>query len=399
MENTLVRAGRIFLSVMFIFSGVSKLVSLPFFDGLVAELLIGADYYNHYQALWWVQVLTRVIVSAELLLGAALMQEYKFKQIVLPTTIGLLFVFTIQLIYEGFRSGFIDGNCGCFGDILPMNNLESILKNVAGMLIGGYVWLKVKDQKSTGFASWVLPFLLGLVTLATLWMTIKDYTPTQPTVIPSIFEEEIKTEIITDTTTTEDSIPKKEELTLIEPKTKQTLTKENPKETAKEVTSTNTPTPLEVTKNLINQYKNFSDGSMLNLEKGEKIVCMFSMTCGHCQEVYKDFCKIQQYASIPKLFLFNYGKEFEQNYFFNQSGGCKDAHIRLDDYAAFMRLLEGKSFPIILAFKDGKILKSWDIETYSKTSFLDFYGIKEKEVKTTNELGLEEENKDAELEF
>ena len=61
--------------------------------------------------------------------------------------------------------------------------------------------------------------------------------------------------------------------------------------------------------------------------------------------------------------------------------------------------MEGKSFPRILHFKDGKLLKSWDIETYSKKSFLDYFGIQEKEVKTTNELGLEEEGGDAVLDF
>jgi len=408
MEKILVKSGRIFLSVMFIFSGVSKLISLPFFDGLVAGLLIGPDYYDHYEALWYVQVLTRVIISSELLLGAALLQEIQLKKIVLPVTQFLLLVFTAHLFYEGFRSGFVDGNCGCFGDVLPMTNLESIIKNVVAMLVVAFVWWKHVNRPYMRFASWVMPFLLGLITLLTLWMTIKDYTPTEPSELPGIIQEDIKPQvelINLDTSALENKDSIIEDKTSIESeKIIKTTTKEEKTSIVKEEKEvqkeeqTKTPTPLEITKGLLKKYTKFSDGSILNVEKEEQIVCMFSMTCGHCQEVYKDICGISQYAKFPKLFLFNFGQEFEQNYFFNQAGPCKDAHIRIDDYNEFMRLLEGKSFPRILVFKDGKIVKTWDIDTYSKESFLNYYGIEEKTVKPSNELDLGTEG-ETELDF
>ena len=182
MQTRLVKIGRLFLSILFVFSGVSKLISLPFFDGLVAELLIGKDYYDYPDALFYTQVLTRVIIASELLLGAAVLQEVLFKKLVLPIIQGMLLLFTIHLFYEGFRheNGFIDGNCGCFGDVLPMNNLESILKNVFAMLVGFYVWKNHKDHGLFHFKSWVMPVVLGVVTLGTLWLTIKDYSPAAP---------------------------------------------------------------------------------------------------------------------------------------------------------------------------------------------------------------------------
>ena len=194
MQTRLVKIGRLFLSILFVFSGVSKLISLPFFDGLVAELLIGKDYYDYPDALFYTQVLTRVIIASELLLGAAVLQEVLFKKMVLPIIQGMLLLFTVHLFYEGFRheNGFIDGNCGCFGDVLPMNNLESIIKNVFAMLVGFYVWKNHKDHRLFHFKSWVMPVVLGIVTLVTLWLTIKDYSPAEPVSIePYKFEKEL----------------------------------------------------------------------------------------------------------------------------------------------------------------------------------------------------------------
>jgi len=45
-KNTLAQIGRILLSFLFVFGAVSKLVSMPFFDGMVAELLLGKDYFE-----------------------------------------------------------------------------------------------------------------------------------------------------------------------------------------------------------------------------------------------------------------------------------------------------------------------------------------------------------------
>lgn len=130
----------------------------------------------------------------------------------------------------------------------------------------------------------------------------------------------------------------------------------------------------EATKALL--YKNAKGKFDLDIEKGEKLICMFSLTCGHCQEAYKDLCEMSEQGGLPKMFLYCFGQEFEQNYFFKQAGdNCKDAYVRTENYAEFTRLLEGDSFPRILAFKDGKLMKSWNIRTYNEQSVRDFYNI------------------------
>lgn len=153
--------------------------------------------------------------------------------------------------------------------------------------------------------------------------------------------------------------------------TKEPETVEKPKETPKPVVAKDPK--LEATKELL--YKNAQGKFNLDIEKGEKLVCMFSLTCGHCQEAYKDLCAMSKQGNLPKMYLYLFGQEFEQNYFFSQAGDCKDASVRTENYADFTRLLEGESFPRILAFKDGKIVKSWNIKTYTDNAVREFYKI------------------------
>jgi hypothetical protein len=41
-------------------------------------------------------------------------------------------------------------------------------------------------------------------------------------------------------------------------------------------------------------------------------------------------------------------------------------------------MLEGESFPRILHMKDGKILQTWNIDTYKKEAFMKYFNIVEK---------------------
>ncbi len=418
-EQNLVRAGRIILSVLFIFSGLSKLMSLSFFDGLVGELFFGADFYDHYTGMTYVQILTRVIISGELLLGAALLQEKHFKKIVLPFTFILLAVFTIHLFYEGFRQdNFVTGNCGCFGEILPMTILQSIIKNVLSMVIVGLVWWRYKPKEEIRLYSWVFPTVLGAVCLGTVWFTIKDYTPANLNngAVSTAFELAsddsnsngstvdtnaalpLDTVNSVDTTNNNDTgdgntVPlegvskgDKPEKTAGDSGNSNDRSedpkKRNPKDAGSNGTAqTDKLTPTDVTINLLKSYGKFSDGSNLEVGKGTQLVCIFSMTCSHCQEVYKDMCELDKYGKFPPKYLFNYGEVGEQKYFFNQAGGCEDRHIRFghDNYVDFMRVLEGTSFPRMLVFKDGEIVKQWDVDTYSRDSMKSFFNIEEKE--------------------
>ena len=386
-KNTLAQIGRILLSFLFVFGAVSKLVSMPFFDGMVAELLLGKDYFDNPVGMIWVQWLTRILVAAELVLGLALLQNKWFKKIVLPATLGMLVLFTIHLFYEGFRqvNGFTEGNCGCFGDVLPMTNLESIIKNVIGMLIGIYVLLTFK--KEDVFKSWVSPTLLGVITLFTLSFGIKSYEAVAPSVldelgtIPAI--ELMQADSIAQAAIAEsETIIAETEIDVTEK-----IINKPSVDSVKTSKVVSVKTPSDLTLELL--YKYAPSIKSQNIASGIKMVCLFSMTCSHCQEVYRDLSAMKSSGKLPKLFLVNYGTEYEQNYFFSQAGDSKDAHTRTEDFTHFKRMLEGKTYPRILVIKNGKIEKEWDVDTYEKSYVMRYFGIEKLEEKKSGGLQLE----------
>ena len=373
-----VKISRVFLAIMFIFSAVSKMLSLPFFDGLVAELLLGPDYYNQPDGLFYTQLLTRFLIAAELVLGVAILLEWKIKKIVAPAILAVLILFTAHLFYEGFRSpkGFIEGNCGCFGDILPMNNLESILKNVVGMIAAFWV-IRGYKQDERPFPAWTTTVILGVVTLATLGATVKSY---QTEATSEVIENDTSLTVVQPTDSSQISD------TTVEMEDSQPDATQSTHQTSEPVSSNPTPNQpvkpsqpkLDPTLKMLSALPELSDGSKLSFE-GKKLVCMFSMTCGHCQEIYKTICQAKSDPNWPSIALINFGKDFEQQYFFNQAGGCKHPHLRTEDYVQFNKWLEGEGFPRILAIENNKIVKSWDIDSYTEEGLFQFYGIPKKE--------------------
>lgn len=107
------------------------------------------------------------------------------------------------------------------------------------------------------------------------------------------------------------------------------------------------------------------------------MVCLFSMTCSHCQEVYRDLTAMKTSGKLPNVYLVNYGTEYEQNYFFSQAGNVKSPHTRTEEFSDFKRMLDGKTYPRMLYVKDGKIVKEWDVDTYDKAGFMKYFDITE----------------------
>ncbi len=404
-RNTLVQIGRIILSFLFVFGAVSKLVSMPFFDGMVAELLLGKDYFNNPSGMIWIQWLTRILVAAELVLGAALLQNKWFKKLVLPATMAMLVLFTIHLFYEGIRqeNGFTEGNCGCFGDVLPMTNLESIIKNVIGMLAGIFLWIKFRSEDV--FGSWVGPAFLGLITLFTLSFGIKSYEVITPTVTESLglATEEPTTIIAIDTaevTDAEKTLIKTEKdenqfmppAPVVEEK-KPVMMDDGPPEIIEEIAPIAKKTPGDFTIGLLETFA--PESKSQNLTSSTKLVCLFSMTCSHCQEVYRELIGMKASGKLPNLYLINYGTAYEQNYFFKQGGDVKSPHTRTEEFPDFKRMLEGKTYPRLLYIKDGKLTKEWDVDSYETSSFMNYFGIEKLEEKKEGGLQLELEGGDS----
>jgi len=124
---------RYLVGFVFIFSSITKL--LDFQDTLNFFVnIIGTQYVV-------TKFLLAFLILIELALGTMIMTQFIRQQIVYSITIGLLVFFILVSI--GFIWKGID-NCGCFGTVLTVKPLPTIIKNF--FLIAILVFLKNKDQ-------------------------------------------------------------------------------------------------------------------------------------------------------------------------------------------------------------------------------------------------------------
>ena len=115
-------AARILVSVLFIFSAISKMFPIWLFEKQMIDLGF-ADWCS-------APFFARLLLALELGIGIAILQKHFLKRLIIPVTILLLVVFCAHLSFEIYKHGAMNGNCGCFGQMLPMTPLEALIKNI-----------------------------------------------------------------------------------------------------------------------------------------------------------------------------------------------------------------------------------------------------------------------------
>ena len=109
---------------VFVFSAISKIPTLEQFGWTIVETTI----FNWTIAEWS----ARILIGFELFLGILFIIHFRIKKVAIPLSIALLTAFTLYLFLVIKQYG-TSGNCGCFGEYIPMTPLQSVVKN-AGMI-------------------------------------------------------------------------------------------------------------------------------------------------------------------------------------------------------------------------------------------------------------------------
>ena len=125
---------RILLGITFLFSAYTKFVSPGFFEITLMDQGIAPDRFFAAQ-------LARFFIGLEFALGILMLLPLYTKKLMLVSLL-LLGGFTVHLVYL-WSIGDTE-NCGCFGEMISMTPVESIIKNLA--LIGVSVFLFWKTQ-------------------------------------------------------------------------------------------------------------------------------------------------------------------------------------------------------------------------------------------------------------
>lgn len=136
--NSFIKTLPFLIALTFLISGISKLISSDVFE----QFLYGLGLFSLDQAFY----ISRLTVSVELIL-ALLFAFRLYPKTISCFTLGLLFVFTIFIVYLNISQKSDD--CHCFGTLIRLSNGLSILKNILlALLIILYRKKENQSQKS-----------------------------------------------------------------------------------------------------------------------------------------------------------------------------------------------------------------------------------------------------------
>ncbi|MBI3232498.1 MAG: protein tlpB, partial [Bacteroidetes bacterium] len=237
--------------------------------------------------------LSRLIIGFEIAIGIAILQNHFLKRLVIPATILLLVAFCIHLSIQMVQFGPMNGNCGCFGQLIPMTPLEAFIKNILtiGMLIYLYKNVTEKEKDENKFI-----YLLCIYSLSTLLMFIGfpfcpcDKTEAQPVVTSFQLETDstkVYNKLDTDT------------VVATQVDTSHAAKIESKKDTASIKVIENAPKKVASKFTKFNHFGNLD----IDLNSGKKIVCMFAPGCDHCRETAKEIGKLAKAKKFPEVYI------------------------------------------------------------------------------------------------
>ena len=130
---------RIGIGGMFVIAAILKLMSIDEFEIYIYSFNVLNFLLTSF--------VSRIIIAGEFILGLFLILKVNYK-FTWNATMIVLILFTLFLIYVAiFRN---DTNCHCFGQLVELSPVESIIKNVIAMILLSIdKWTNLKAQSST----------------------------------------------------------------------------------------------------------------------------------------------------------------------------------------------------------------------------------------------------------
>lgn len=338
------------ISGLFLLSAVLKLIPLWAFEKQIVDLGLTDWCSAHY--------LARLIIALEFAIGIGILQKHFLKRLVIPVTVLLLVAFCIHLCIVGAQSGFTNGNCGCFGQLLPMTPLEAIIKNVVTIAMAIYVFVKIdKDDRLSnrlivpfaiyGFAAFAMFFFYPF---CPCWGESTDPVPVvDPYNNPALGD-----------TLQVDSAD------MVLP----TLPSSNAADTAQAnpVNAVQEPAPVVSKFAAFNVFGN----KKVNLDKGKKIVCCFAPGCDHCQETAKVLAELAKKEALPPIYILFMDEEAERIPEFLSSSGIKASYTVLD-IVKFWTTMKSDGTPALYYLHNGNVkyqCEGIDANAFNTDSFL-----------------------------
>ena len=329
---------RIVVALLFIVSAIAKLYPSPYFAISTFEV---KQLYTLGFSDTIAPYFSRILIGIEFALGFLLLNNNFLKRFTIPATIGLLAVFIIHLSYVTFSVGGNSGNCGCFGELIPMTPIEAIIKNIIAVGLLVWLWKIIENDKKSNF--WILTtvtlgcilglFMLAPMKAATTSISVSNENIDTLNNPDSVF-------VTTDLNLSTDLLNKSED-----------SSKVKVEKVVEEVKKEVGPKPV------FSGYSEF----YADIDKGQKILCFFVPGCEHCRDAARDLNALQKkHKDFPQVQIVFMDEEAEKIPDFFKYAGKQFPYKLIDVIPFWTKLGSGKDTPGVVYLHNGNVIKFFD---------------------------------------
>jgi thiol-disulfide isomerase/thioredoxin len=341
---------RIIISFLFIISAIAKMYPSPYFA--ISTFEVKQLYplgFSEIIAPWF----SRILIGIELALGILILQNNFLRKLIIPVTILLLAVFVGHLSYVTFLSGGNTGNCGCFGELIPMTPIEAIIKNIIAIMLLGYLFYLV--PKTNGKNNFWIVAGITLATIISIFLLAPIKKVTNDFVVTPIEN------IVADTIPTENTTPiiKDSVITAV----RVDSVKKEVSATVEEVIPTNEP------KKIKSGYAKLFP----KIDSGRKTLCFFVPGCDHCRTAAKELTELKQKnANFPEILIIFMNEEADLIPAFFKETGAEYPYKIIEIIPFWNALGTGKDTPGVKYLWNGNTYKYYNGITDNKFNPIDY---------------------------
>ena len=337
MKAYLPFTARVIVSILFLVSAVSKMFPIWMFEKQLVDLGIcgwcDAPYFS------------RLLIALEAAIGIAILQRHWLKRFVIPVTAFLLVAFCIHLSIEMVKHGAMNGNCGCFGQLIPMTPLEAFIKNVLTLGLLVYIY-KTSEEYEKGHNRFMVPMFIYSVSALAMFAAF-PFCPCEPETTST----EVTADIVEEPTVLADSSALGQSVDTA------AIVQTSPIQSGN-IQPVAEAEPVKV-KSRFSEFKTIG-GKNVNLDEGKKLVCFFAPGCDHCRETAKELKALSAKMKLPDTYIIFMDEEaFLIPEFMKETGFNKPYQVI--DIPKFWTVLgSNASTPGLFYLWNGNIIKSFE---------------------------------------
>jgi thiol-disulfide isomerase/thioredoxin len=268
----------------------------------------------------------------------------------------MLAVFSVHLIIEILTGG-NQGNCGCFGALLPMTPLQALIKNLLSIGLLTLVLYKFSNELVEKNNILITTNITTLCILA-LFMLIPIQKKTTVSPSPTGYTE--------DTTIVKDSIQDSKDTKIQTPIEDDKI---KDKDTTKKIIVVAGPKKV---KSIYSKY-------FPKIDEGKKILCFFAPTCDHCMATAKELTELKKadpnFPDIQMIFMDEAAEEIPK---FFKFAGAEYPNLVLDIIAFWGAIGKTNETPGVVYLWNGNVQKFYNGTEKDKFNKVEFKNIVKK---------------------